>query len=151
MSTVNHDRFADLSAYNTIELTATEGEPRLLFNRIENEGTVFAEVPRDKDKYETVVDNGDGSKTYIINIEAIVAEYGFAHLHAIKGANWTNTTVTEIKLGYAGEKPELPIPTAIEGVETEGESIADGKYIENGQIVIVKGGKKYTAAGVEIK
>lgn len=151
LSTVNHDRFADLSAYNTIELTATEGEPRLLFNRIENEGTVFAEVPRDKDKYETVVDNGDGSKTYVIDIAAIVAEYGFAHLHAIKGANWANTTVTEIKLGYVGEKPELPIPTAIEGVETEGESIADGKYIENGQIVIVKGGKKYTAAGVEIK
>ena len=151
LSTVNHDRFADLSAYSTIELTATEGEPRLLFNRIENEGTVFAEVPRDKDKYETVVDNGDGSKTYVIDIAAIVAEYGFAHLHAIKGANWANTTVTEIKLGYAGEKPALPIPTAIEGVETEGESIADGKYIENGQIVIVKGGKKYTAAGVEIK
>lgn len=151
LSTVNHDRFADLSAYNTIELTATEGEPRLLFNRIENEGTVFAEVPRDKDKYETVVDNGDGSKTYVIDIAAIVAEYGFAHLHAIKGANWANTTVTEIKLGYVGEKPELPIPTAIEGVETEGESIADGKYIENGQIVIVKGGKKYTVAGVEIK
>lgn len=151
LSTVNHDRFADLSAYNTIELTATEGEPRLLFNRIENEGTVFAEVPRDAAKYETVVDNGDGSKTYVIDIAAIVAEYGFAHLHAIKGANWANTTVTEIKLGYVGEKPELPIPTAIEGVETEGESIADGKYIENGQIVIVKGGKKYTVAGVEIK
>ena len=63
----------------------------------------------------------------------------------------TSSRLLTIKLGYAGEKPELPIPTAIEGVETEGESIADGKYIENGQIVIVKGGKKYTVAGVEIK
>ena len=151
LSTVNHDRFADLSAYNTIELTATEGEPRLLFNRIENEGTVFAEVPRDKDKYETVVDNGDGSKTYVIDIAAIVAEYGFAHLHAIKGANWANTTVTEIKLGYAGEKPALPIPTAIEGVETAEDALQDGKYFINGQIVIVKNGVKYNAAGVAIK
>ena len=151
LSTVNHDRFADLSAYNTIELTATEGEPRLLFNRIENEGTVFAEVPRDKDKYETVVDNGDGSKTYVIDIAAIVAEYGFAHLHAIKGANWVNTTVTEIKLGYAGEKPALPIPTAIEGVETAEDALQDGKYFINGQIVIVKNGVKYNAAGVAIK
>jgi len=151
LSTVNHDRFADLSAYNTIELTATEGEPRLLFNRIENEGTVFAEVPRDKDKYETVVDNGDGSKTYVIDIAAIVAEYGFAHLHAIKGANWANTTVTEIKLGYAGEKPALPIPTAIEGVETAEDAVKDGKYFINGQIVIVKNGVKYNAAGVAIK
>ena len=151
LSTVNHDRFADLSAYNTIELKATEGEPRLLFNRIEDNGTVFVELPRDKDKYETIVDNGDGSKTYIIDIAAIVAEHGFAHLHAIKGANWVNTTVTEIKLGYVGEKPALPIPTAIEGLETAEDAVKDGKYFINGQIVIVKGGKKFNAAGVEIK
>ena len=150
LSTVNHDRFADLSAYNTIELKATEGEPRLLFNRIEDNGTVFVELPRDKDKYETIVDNGDGSKTYIIDIAAIVAEHGFAHLHAIKGANWVNTTVTEIKLGYVGEKPALPIPVAINGI-AEGASVKDGKYFVNGQIVIVKGGKKFNAAGVAIK
>ena len=150
LSTVNHDRFADLSAYNTIELKATEGEPRLLFNRIEDNGTVFVELPRDKDKYETIVDNGDGSKTYIIDIAAIVAEHGFAHLHAIKGANWVNTTVTEIKLGYVGEKPALPIPVAINGI-AEGASVKDGKYFINGQIVIVKNGLKYNAAGVAIK
>ena len=150
LSTVNHDRFADLSAYNTIELKATEGEPRLLFNRIEDNGTVFVELPRDKDKYETIVDNGDGSKTYIIDIAAIVAEHGFAHLHAIKGANWVNTTVTEIKLGYVGEKPALPIPVAINGI-AEGASVKDGKYFINGQIVIVKNGVKYNAAGVAIK
>ena len=40
--------------------------------------------------------------------------------------------------------------TAIAEVE-EGATVKDGKYIENGQIVIVKNGKKYTAAGVEIK
>ncbi len=150
LSTVNHDRFADLSAYNTIELKATEGEPRLLFNRIEDNGTVFVELPRDKDKYETIVNNGDGSKTYIIDIAAIVAEHGFAHLHAIKGANWVNTTVTEIKLGYVGEKPALPIPVAINGI-AEGASVKDGKYFVNGQIVIVKNGVKYNAAGVAIK
>lgn len=150
LSTVNHDRFADLSAYNTIELKATEGEPRLLFNRIEDNGTVFVELPRDKDKYETIVDNGDGSKTYIIDIAAIVAEHGFAHLHAIKGANWVNTTVTEIKLGYVGEKPALPIPVAINGI-ADGASVKDGKYFINGQIVIVKNGVKYNAAGVAIK
>ncbi len=150
LSTVNEDRFADLSAYSTIELTATEGEPRLLFNRLVAEGTVYAEVPRDKDKYETVVDNGDGSKTYIVDIAAIVAEYGFAHLHAIKGANWKNTTVNSIKLGYVGEAPEIPVPTNINGVE-DGESVKDGKYFINGQIVIVKNGVKYNAAGQVIE
>ncbi len=150
LSTVNEDRFADLSAYSTIELTATEGEPRLLFNRLVAEGTVYAEVPRDKDKYETVVDNGDGSKTYIVDIAAIVAEYGFAHLHAIKGANWQNTTVNSIKLGYVGDAPEIPVPTNINGVE-DGASVKDGKYFINGQIVIVKNGVKYNAAGQVIE
>ena len=150
LSTVNEDRFADLSAYSTIELTATEGEPRLLFNRLVAEGTVYAEVPRDKDKYETVVDNGDGSMTYIVDIAAIVAEYGFAHLHAIKGANWKNTTVNSIKLGYVGDAPEIPVPTNINGVE-DGESVKDGKYFINGQIVIVKNGVKYNAAGQVIE
>ena len=150
LSTVNEDRFADLSAYSTIELTATEGEPRLLFNRLVAEGTVYAEVPRDKDKYETVVENEDGSKTYIVDIAAIVAEYGFAHLHAIKGANWQNTTVNSIKLGYVGDAPEIPVPTNINGVE-DGASVKDGKYFINGQIVIVKNGKQYNANGVELK
>ncbi len=150
LSTVNEDRFADLSAYSTIELTATEGEPRLLFNRLVAEGTVYAEVPRDKDKYETVVDNGDGSKTYIVDIAAIVAEYGFAHLHAIKGANWQNTTVNSIKLGYVGEKPALPVPTNIFEVADDA-AVKDGKYFINGQIVIVKNGVKYNAAGQVIE
>lgn len=155
LSTVNHDRFADLSEYATIEVTTAataENEPRLLFNRIENEGTVYQEVPRDAAKFEKVVENEDGTKTYIVDIAAIVAEQGYAHLHAIKRNGWSGTTtVTSIKLGYVGEAPEIPVPVAIEGVEVEGETLADGKYIENGQIVIVKGGKKYTVAGVEIK
>lgn len=155
LSTVDHDRFADLSEYATIEVTTAataENEPRLLFNRIENQGTVYQEVPRDAAKFEKVVENEDGTKTYIVDIAAIVAEQGYAHLHAIKRNGWSGTTtVTSIKLGYVGEAPEIPVPVAIEGVEVEGETLADGKYIENGQIVIVKGGKKYTVAGVEIK
>ena len=91
--------YADLSDAKTLVAVATEGEPRFLFNRVEDNGNVNAELPRDAAKYETVVDNGDGSKTYTINIAAIVEEFGFAHLHAIKGANWANTTVTSLKVG----------------------------------------------------
>ena len=98
--------YADLSEYAAIELVATEGEPRLLFNRVEDNGTVNVELPRDAATYETVVDNGDGSKTYTIDIAKIVETYGFAHLHAIKGANWANTTVTSIKVGKVGV-PEI--------------------------------------------
>lgn len=154
LSTVDHDRFADLSGYKTIEVTVTDGtEPRLLFNRTENQGTVYAEVPRDAAKYEKVYDNADGSKTYVIDIAAIVAEYGFAHLHAVKanGFGGVTTTVTAMKLGYEGEQPALPsIVDAIDGIAA-GAAVKDGKYFINGQIVIVKGGKQYNAAGVEIK
>ena len=41
--------------------------------------------------------------------------------------------------------------TAIEGVETAEDAVKDGKYFINGQIVIVKNGVKYNAAGVAIK
>lgn len=94
---VNYLNYADLSNLDKLVVTATEGEPRFLFNRLEDEGYVNVELPRDKAEYETVIDNGNGTKTYIIDVAKIVYDYGFAHLHAIKGADWKNTTVTSIK------------------------------------------------------
>ena len=152
--TVNEYNYADLSAYDHLAITATEGEPRLLFNRAaqdDHQGPLSVELPRDygQNKYEAVVDNGDGSKTYVINLKAIVEKDGYAHLHAIKGANWANTTVTEMKL-FVGESKYTDVLTGIADVETAG-AVKDGKYFINGQIVIVKNGVKYNAAGVAIK
>lgn len=152
--------YADLSEYATLEVTTTEGTPRFLFNRDVNDGQ-WNENEADSHlidntkggwsaKYFTSKDNGDGSTTYIVDIAALVADKGYAHLHSIKGANWAKTTVTDMKLGYVGEKPALPIPVAINGI-AEGASVKDGKYFINGQIVIVKNGVKYNAAGVAIK
>ena len=154
------NNYADLSEYATLEVTATAGSPRFLFNRDVAEGQ-WSETEADSHlidntkggwsaKYFTSQDNGDGSTTYVVDIAAIVADKGFAHLMAIKGANWADVTVTEMKLGYVGEQPALPVPTNINGVE-DGESVKDGKYFINGQIVIVKNGVKYNAAGVAIK
>lgn len=154
--------YADLSEYATLEVTTTEGAPRFLFNRDVKDGQ-WNENEADSHlidntkggwsaKYFTSKDNGDGSTTYIVDIAALVADKGYAHLHSIKGANWAKTTVTDMKLGYVGEKPALPtiVPVAINGI-AEGASVKDGKYFINGQIVIVKNGKKFNAAGVEIK
>ena len=146
--------YADLSEYATLEVTTTEGAPRFLFNRDVKDGQ-WNENEADSHlidntkggwsaKYFTSKDNGDGSTTYIVDIAALVADKGYAHLHSIKGANWANTTVTDMKLGYVGEKPALPIPVAINGI-AEGASVKDGKYFINGQIVIVKNGVKYNA------
>ena len=102
------------------------------------------------DKYFSSTDNGDGTTTYVVDIAQLVADKGYAHLMAIKGANWANTTVTEMKLGYVGEKPALPVPTNIFEVADDA-AVKDGKYFINGQIVIVKDGVKYNAAGLPIE
>ena len=152
--TVNEYNYADLSGFDHLAITATEGEPRLLFNRAaqdDHQGPLSVELPRDygQNKYEAVVDNGDGSKTFVINLKEIVAKDGYAHLHAIKGANWANTTVTEMKL-FVGESEYTDVLTAIEEV-AEDAAVKDGKYFINGQIVIVKNGVKYNAAGQVIE
>ncbi len=108
LSTVNYLSFADLSNYSEIILTYTVGTPRLLFNRTVNEGTVGYEYPRDESNgWSTVVDNGDGSKTLTIDITKIVERDGFAHLHAIKGANWADTHVTSMQVNKAGAPEEI--------------------------------------------
>jgi hypothetical protein len=154
------NNYVDLSEYATLEVTATEGTPRFLFNRDMTEGQ-WSETEADSHlidntkggwsaKYFTSVDNGDGTTTYVVDIAALVADKGYAHLHAIKGANFANVTVSDMKLGYVGEEPVIPVPTNIFEV-AEDAALKDGKYFIDGQIVIVKGGKKYTVNGVELK
>ena len=46
-------------------------------------------------------------------------------------------------------KLEVAVPDAIEGVEAA--TAANGKYMENGKLVIIKNGKKFNAAGQAIK
>ena len=119
--------FADLSNANRLTIVATEGQPRCLFNRITDGGTVQVEVPRDAD-YWTITDNGDGSKTYVVDIARIVAEYGYCHLHAVKGANWVNTTVLSMKVGYG----ENDLPDAINTVKKATTIKAAGIYTLSG-------------------
>lgn len=111
---VNYLNYADLSNVSKLVVIATEGEPRFLFNRTENNGTIRVELPRDKDLYETVTTNSDGSKTYTVDVAKIVQQYGFAHLHAIKGANYTKTNVKSIKMSYAEETIGTALTTAFD-------------------------------------
>jgi len=98
------NNYIDLSAYKTLVVVASEGEPRFMLNRDVAEGQApdhLIAIPNDADQtaaYETVVDNGDGTKTYTIDLAKIVADKGYAHLHAIKGANWANVTVVSMKI-----------------------------------------------------
>lgn len=98
-STVDPYCYADLTGMDKLYLTVTEGAPRLLFNRIESTGNVPLEIPRDNG-YQKVVDNNDGTKTYIIDIKKVVNKDGYAHLNAIKGVNSANVIVTHMTFDY---------------------------------------------------
>ena len=107
--------YADLSDCGGLIVIASAGTPRFLFNQMVTNGSDFINIPNNADqtdKYQTTVDNGDGTISYIINVPAIVADYGFCHLNAIKGANWNDATVTSIEV--LREKAEIPEPETIE-------------------------------------
>ena len=136
--------YADLSGCEKLVITVSEGAPRCCFNREigaagkESEGTVVVETPRDA-KYQTVEDN-----VYTIDIAQIVADYGYAHLNCIKGANWQNVTVTSMVLVAESEDK---FPTAISNIavksNTEILDILGRKVTEMkpGQIYLVNGKK----------
>lgn len=102
-------RYADLSAYAKLIVEATEGTPRFLFNRDVNDGQWNAneaeshliEYPKGDDVWSAkyfAVEDIEGGKRYTVDLAKMVADKGYAHLHAIKGANWANCTVTKMIL-----------------------------------------------------
>ena len=52
--------------------------------------------------------------------------------------------------GGFGEAAVVVVATGINEVNAEGAAAEDGKFVENGKVVIVKNGKKFTAAGAEM-
>ena len=100
------NNYADLSAYKTLEIYYTSGTPRPMLNRAHANGQWSAdeaaseliEYPKGggdtwSGKY---FKDADGVLT--VDLAQLVADKGFAHLHAIKGANWTDCVVTKLAL-----------------------------------------------------
>ena len=127
------NNYADLTGYSTLELTATAGSPRFLFNRDADGGQWNEDEAAShlidntrggwSAKYFSSRDNGDGTTTYIVDIAALVADKGYAHLHSIKASG--SVTATAMELGYEGAKPGLPLNSI---------TIADG--IEGGSVAV---------------
>lgn len=96
--------YADLSQYQIFSLTLAQGSaaPRILMNRDTEGGQApdhLINVPENseqKAKYITEITNIDGSVTYNVNLAKIVADYGYAHLHAVK--SYGQITATSMKL-----------------------------------------------------
>lgn len=139
-------QYADLGEWDYLTIVVASDNPRLFFNQndvADQGGNIL--VPVTDANY--VVSNENGVIVY--DLAKFKADNGFVHLNAIKASAYnTQVNITEMKL--ATVEPYKPVVTAIEGVETA-DTVKDGKYFINGQIVIVKNGVKYNAAGVAIQ
>lgn len=95
-SSVNN--FADLSGFEKLIITFTEGTPRVLLNRDADEGQWDA-----NEASSHLIDNTKGGwsgkyfstegNVMTVDLKQLVNDKGFAHLNAIKGANNGNVTV----------------------------------------------------------
>ena len=103
------NNFSDLSEYSKLIVVATAGQPRFCFNRdvaegqqdpVDEAGSHLIDYPNKggwSERYFSSETNEiDGSVIWTVDLALMVKEKGYAHLHAIKGANWANTTVTSM-------------------------------------------------------
>ena len=126
-------KYADLSAYRTLTLEVTENTPRLFFNSVDNSNRITIDS---NSPYVAIIGN-----KWIIDIERIVAEKGYAHLNAIKGPIFGQTvTIASAKLSKS----------SIKSLYHEWSSGAAGSNItvENPTGFVWKAGEEVAAGGV---
>jgi hypothetical protein len=154
------NRYADLSAYAKLIVKVTEGAPRFLFNRDVNEGQWS-----ENEAESHLIDNTkggwsakyfsseekDGVTTWTVDLALMVKEKGYAHLHAIKGANWANCTATSMVVegfpfkdnmiwaigdGTSGNNSEVRADAQLEGINSV--LITGQTEIPSGAKILVK-------------
>ena len=128
-SSVNN--FADLSGFDQLVITYTEGQPRVMLNRDQDEGQYdtneanshLIEYPKGASswagKYFT---DKDGVLT--VDLKQIMNDKGFVHLHAIKGANWANTTVESMILIRKGKEKQVGWVNILTNGDFEGDDFS---------------------------
>ena len=130
---VNPNQFADLSEWDYLTIAATNGTPRLLFNRIYNpeaeegteewKGANRLEINSTSSEYVESAENG----LFVYDLKAIRENSnGMVRLHAIKGAGG-DVTVYSLKL-------TVNVSDAIEDVVADDDTYQiytiDGKPVE---------------------
>ncbi len=128
-SSVNN--FADLSQYAKLVVVVTEGSPRFLFNRDADDGQF-----NDNEAESHLIDNtrggwcakyfsstageNEGETIHTVDLKQMVKDKGFAHLHAIKGANWENVTVQSMVVISSGKIQQIGWTNLINNGDMEG-------------------------------
>ena len=110
----NVNAFADLSGYDKLIVTvvAEAGSPRFLFNRDADEGQWNADEAQSH-----LIDNTRGGwsakyfsqegNVYTVDLKQLVNDKGYAHLHAIKGANWQDVTIESMVVERKGKEKQI--------------------------------------------
>ena len=149
----NVNNYADLSEYTKLIVTVTEGAPRFLFNRDVTEGQWS-----ENEAESHLIDNTkggwsakyfsssekDGVTTWTVDLAQMVADKGYAHLHAIKGANWANCTVTGMTLETKAIYSDSMIWAVGDGSKNNGgtplsAALVDGVAAVSGETVVASG------------
>ena len=120
---------SDLSQYSKLIITYTEGTPRVLLNRDVEGGNANASedaahlidntVSGWSDKYFT---KEDGVLT--VDLKQLVKDKGYARLHAIKGANWANVTVTSMEVELSAKPIQVGWINMINNSDMEGDDVS---------------------------
>ena len=116
---------ADLSLYSKLIVTYTEGTPRILMNRDVYNGQcadnqlIDNTVSGDWSKYFT-----DDGSTIIVDLKQMLKDRGYVRLHAIKGANWANVTVTSMMLERASKAQQVGWVNLINNSDMEGDDVS---------------------------
>ena len=100
---VNPYTYADLSAYDRLEVTATGNTPRILLNRDSvggqwNEDESLSHMIESTQRGWSSKYFSHSGNVWTVDLKQIVADKGFAHLNAIKGDSWSAVTVIKIEL-----------------------------------------------------
>ena len=123
---------ADLSQYSKLIITYTEGTPRVLLNRDKEEGQ-----PNAVEAESHLIDNTNSncmtwaSKYFktedgvlTVDLKQLVKDKGFAHLHAIKGANYGNVTITSMEVELAAKPVQVGWVNMINNSDMEGDDVS---------------------------
>ena len=136
-SSVNN--WADLSGFDKLVITYSEGQPRVLINRDQDEGQFntneneshLIEYPKGASswagKYFT---DKDGALT--IDLKQIFNDKGFVHLHAIKGANGANVTIESMVLTRKGKEKQVGWINILNNSDLEGDDVSSFITVVNG-------------------
>ena len=121
--------YADLSLFSKLIVTVSEGTPRFLFNRDVDEGQW-----NENEAESHLIDNTRGGwsskyfiqdgNTYTVDLKLMVKEKGFAHLHAIKGANWADVTVESMEVERQGKAQQVGWTDLINNGNMEGDDVS---------------------------